>query len=145
MCLWVDLTNPHVELKEGDTTAYPTCPYSPWKYIQCNINPSLKGLATETYDKREDQLVFWKRLPRKLKHRKHWQRSLQSRHPKSDLGIMTRQTCIVFFLSKGAPARYGSRNQRHNKPYSKPHQQFKQQQQPRGQPPRHQLQAKSSK
>ena len=107
------------------------------------INSSLKGLATETYDKRCLDQVFWKRLLRKLKHRKPWQKSLQSRHLESDLGIMTRWTCVVvFFLSKGTSAKYGSRNQRHNKPHSKPHQQFKQQQQSRGQPP---LQAKSSK
>ena len=134
MCLWADLANPtakaspeqillliqHALVLLGNGSHAVTLERRriAWR----SINPSLKSLVLEEYEKREDQLFgpgFLEKASKKLETQKalvkvsadltsSCKRQGDPTDDKSDL---------CQFLSRGAPAKYGSRSQRRSKPY----------------------------
>ena len=85
MCLWEDLTNPRAEVSRKETmlftqhalvllgSASNAVNLERRKIAWARINPSLKGLATESYDKREDQLFapgFLEKASKKIETQK---------------------------------------------------------------------------
>jgi len=91
------------------------------KVAWARINPSLKALVTEEYEKREGNLFgpgFLDKASKRIDIEKAMAKVVQEgsgsrKRPLSD------PTDLRHFLSKGAPAQYGSKGkQRQSKPYN---------------------------
>lgn len=131
MCLWSDLTNPEAEVVPeqillliqralvllGSTSNAVTLERR--KIAWGRINPSLKSLASEDYEKREDQLFgpgFLEKASKKIETQKALAK-VSAEQPSRKRSWDNDKSDLRRFLSKGAPAKYGSRTQRRNKPY----------------------------
>ena len=95
------------------------------------INPSLKPLAEEKYDKQEGNLfgpTFLEKASKKLEADKALAKVFynpQSSQSSRKHSFEEDPSDLRCFLSKGAPAQYGSKGkQRLQKPYSQPEKQF---------------------
>ena len=157
MCLWADLTNPAAEVSPEQIllliqhalvllgNASHAVTLERRRIAWGRINPSLKSLASEEYQKREDQLFgpgFLEKASKKLETQKALAKvSADQTSRKRQWDSTDDKSDLRRFLSRGAPAKYGGRSQRRSKPYKQP---YKTQQKPSTQLPSRPVQDKSS-
>jgi len=144
-CLWADLLNPTSDLTKEDIifqvqralcmvgSTYHSMNVERRKLAWSRINPSLKPLAEEKYEKREGKLfgpTFVEKASKKLEADKALAKV--SYKPQSAQSSSSRKRSyeedpsdLRRFLSKGAPAQYGGKGkQRLQKPYSQSKKQY---------------------
>ena len=111
MCLWLDLINPEaeVDLEQillliqralvllGSTSNAITLEQR--KIAWGKINPSLKSLASEDYEKREDQLFgpgFLEKASKKIETQKAPAKVSTEQPTRNEHGMMIKLICVVF-------------------------------------------------
>jgi len=130
MCLWLDLTNPQAEVSKKEILLLTQCVLvllgSASNAVNlerrniafARINPNLKTLATEQYEKREDQLFGPGKASKKLETQRALANvSTEQASRKQAWNDDKINLHCIFFLTKGASVKYGSRTQGHTKPY----------------------------
>ena len=136
-CLWSDLLNKEAKVSSEDIllliqralvllgSASHTVSQERRKIAWSRINPQLKTLATEEYDKRESNLFesgFLEKATKRLEAEKALSKvTSQGRGggpPPKRARFENDRNDLRSFLSRGAPAQYGSRKVQRQQPYS---------------------------
>ena len=136
-CLWADLLNEGAKVTPEDTllliqralvllgSASHSISLERRKVAWTRLNPRLKSLASEEYDKRESSLFgpgFLEKASKRLEAEKTLARvSDQGRGggpPAKKSRFANDKSDLCSFLSKGAPAQYGGRRLQRRQPYS---------------------------
>ena len=139
-CLWADLLNPKARVSTENTLLLIQCAWvllgstshsvsqERRKIVWTRINPKLKSLATEEYEKRKSNL-FGPGFLEKASKRIESERTLSkvaghgssSNPPAKKACYANDKSDLRSFLSKGAPAPYGGRQQQRRQPYTVNH------------------------
>ena len=136
-CLWADLLNPKASVSTENTllliqralvllgNASHSISLERRKIAWTRINPRLKSLATEEYAKRESNLFgpgFLEKASKKLESEKALSRVAGlgggSEPPAKRTRYANDKNDLRSFLSKGAPASYGGRQQQRHQPFT---------------------------
>ena len=135
-CLWADLLNKEARVSAEDTlllvqralvllgSASHAISQERRKIAWTRINPKLKSLATEEYEKRETNLFgpgFLEKASKRIEVDKTMEKVSTPSHkggpPQKKARYENDKSDLRSFLSKGAPARYGGRKYQRQQPY----------------------------
>lgn len=136
-CLWADLLNKEAKVSREDTllllqralvllgSTSHAITLERRKVAWSRINPSLKALATEEYEKRETSLFgpgFLEKASRRLEAEKTLSKVASQGNkggpPSKKARYENDKSDLRSFLAKGAPAMYGGRRPQRRQPYS---------------------------
>lgn len=133
-CLWADLQNPDAELKNEEIilllqralvlvgSTYHSINVERRRTAWSRINPSLKSLAEEEYDKREGNLFgpgFLEKASKKVEAERAMAKVTSNAQAPRKRAFEEDPSDLRRFLSKGAPAQYGGKGkQRQQKSYN---------------------------
>ena len=139
-CLWADLLNPKARVSTENTllliqralvllgSTSHSVSQERRKIAWTRINPKLKSLATEEYEKRESNLFgpgFLEKASKRIESERTLSkvagRGSSSDPPAKKARYANDKSDLRSFLSKGAPAPYGGRQQQCRQPYTANH------------------------